>query len=222
VQPELVDATTQQSMVMPGHWKVDDKVWTNNVAQQSVMRLDLATGKYELIDPFKNLPKTPPHGPYGMFTDADNNLYFLDFGGADVGKVDAKTGRPTIFPTPTPKSWPRRGMLDAQGRLWFAEFAVDKVGMFDTKAEEFKEWNVPTPHTYPYDVSFDRTGHLWSGGMASDRVLRFDPASGASVEYLLPNQTNIRRIFIDNGTEPPTLWAGNNHHAAIFKLETLP
>jgi streptogramin lyase len=133
--------------------------------------------------------------------------------------VNAKTGRPTIYPTPTPDSWPRRGMLDGNGHLWFAEFAANKLAMFDTKKEDFKEWAVPTAHTYPYDVSLDRDGQLWSGGMASDRVLRFDPATGKSVEYLLPQQTNIRRVFIDNSTNPPTFWAGNSHHAAIIKLE---
>jgi virginiamycin B lyase len=52
-------------------------------------------------------------------------------------------------------------------------------------------------------------------------VLRFDPASGASVEYLLPHPTNIRRIFIDETTTPVTLWTGNNHHASIVRLEPL-
>jgi hypothetical protein len=59
------------------------------------------------------------------------------------------------------------------------------------------------------------------GSMSSDRVVRLDPTTGASVEYLLPRQTNIRRIFIDNSTTPPTFWAGNNHHATIVKLEPL-
>jgi hypothetical protein len=31
----------------------------------------------------------------------------------------------------------------------------------------------------------------------------------------------IRRIFIDNSTSPVTFWAGNNHHAAILKIEPL-
>ena len=58
--------------------------------------------------------------------------------------------------------------------------------------------------------------------MSNDRVLRFDPETGKSVEFLLPRQTNIRRIFIDNTTTPVTFWAGNNHHAAILKVEPLP
>jgi virginiamycin B lyase len=62
---------------------------------------------------------------------------------------------------------------------------------------------------------------VWSGSMASDRVLRLDPASGVAVEYLLPRPSNIRRVFVDNSTDPPTFWAGNNHNAAIIKLEML-
>ena len=112
-------------------------------------------------------------------------------------------------------------MLDDRGRLWFSEFAANKVGMFDIKTETFKEWDAPTPYTYPYDVFMDKNGALWSGGMASDRVLCFDPQSGLSVEYLLPRPTNIRRVFVDNSTNPVTFWAGNNHGAEIIKLEPL-
>ena len=196
------DDAMQQSMVMPRGDDVDGKVWTNDVARQAIMRLDLKTGKYQRIDPFKFLPKVTSMRPTAWRRTRKNNLYFMDFGDQNIGRVDAKTGAATIFPTPTPNSRPRRTMLDDQGRLWFAEFAANKLAMFDTKAETFKEWDVPTPYTYPYDVFCDKNGELWSAGMASDRVLRFDPQSGRSVEYLLPRPANIRRVFVDNSTDP--------------------
>jgi len=145
----------------------------------------------------------------------------MDFGDENIGRIDAKTGEATIYPTPTPKSRPRRTMLDEHGRLLVHGIAANKLAMFDTKAESFKEWNVPTAHTYPYDVFIDKDGELWSGGMASDRVLRLDPQSGNSVEYLLPRSTNIRRVFVDNSTTPVTFWVGNNHGAEILRLEPL-
>jgi streptogramin lyase len=221
VDGDLNDDAMQLSMVMPHAAGVDGKVWTNDVARQSIMRLDLASGKYQRIDPFTLLPKGRPHGPYGMAADAENNLYFMDFGDENIGRVDAKSGAVTLYPTPTKKSRPRRCMLDDQGRLWFTEFAANKLAMFDIKAEAFKEWDVPTPYTYPYDVFSDPNGELWSGGMASDRVLRFDPQTGRSVEYLLPRPTNIRRVFVDTSTRPVTFWAGNNHGAEIVRLEPL-
>jgi virginiamycin B lyase len=221
IPADLDNDAAQQSMVMPRASNVDGKVWTNDVAKQSIMRLDLKTGKYELIDPYKLLPKGYQHGPYGMAADAQNNLYFMDFGGEFIGRVDAETEQSTLFPTPTQNSWPRRGMLDERGRLWFAEFAANKLGMFDIRSESFKEWSAPTPYTYPYDAFMDKDGDLWSGGMASDRVLRFDPQSGRSVEYLLPRPTNIRRVFVDDSTSPVTFWAGNNHGAEILRLQPL-
>ena len=41
--------------------------------------------------------------------------------------------------------------------------------------------------------------------------------TGSSVEYLLPHVTNIRRVFLDNSTSPPTFWTGNNQGAQIVK-----
>jgi streptogramin lyase len=145
----------------------------------------------------------------------------MDFGGEAIGRVDAKTGQSTLYPTPTKRSRPRRTMIDSRGRVWFAEFAANKIAMFDTRSETFREWEAPSPHTYPYDVFVDRFGELWSGSMSSDRVLRLDPESGKSVEYLLPRQTNIRRVFVDDSTRPVTFWVGSNHGASIVKLVPL-
>jgi virginiamycin B lyase len=214
--------SAQQSMVMPRGLAADGKIWTNMVNRQSVMRLDLASGAFELIDPFAGAAPGHEHSPYGMVTDAKNDLYFMDFGDTNIVRIDAKTLEPTIYPTPSAESRPRRGMIDAQGRIWFAEFAGDRIGMFDTTTTKFREFPVPDRWTAPYDASLDKEGTIWSGGMSSDRVQRIDPATGQTVEYLLPHQTNIRRIFIDNSTPHPTFWAGNNHHAAIIKLELMP
>ena len=220
LSPEANTDASQQSMVMPRQSQIDGKVWTNEVSTQSIMRLDLVSGKFELIDPFKYLAKGN-HSPYGLAADAANNLYFMDFGDEAIGRVDAKTGQSTLYPTPTKRSRPRRTMMDAQGRVWFAEFAANKVAMFDPGRDAFKEWEVPTPHTYPYDVFVDKNGELWSGSMSSDRILRFDPERGTSVEYLLPRQTNVRRVFVDDSTTPVTFWVGSNHGASIISLQVL-
>lgn len=60
--------TAQQSMVMPKGVAIAGKVWTNMVNRQSVMRMDLATGAFELIDPFASVPPGSgvEHSPYGM------------------------------------------------------------------------------------------------------------------------------------------------------------
>ena len=57
--------------------------------------------------------------------------------------------------------------------------------------------------------------------MITDQVTRLDTKTGEMVDYLLPKSTNIRRVFVDNTTTPPSFWVGNNHGASIIKVEPL-
>jgi streptogramin lyase len=227
VPQEYLTDETQQSMVGPQHLEADKKLWLNDTSIPGLYRIDLESGKWEKWAPYKQsgggdeLAMTQPHSVYGIYADRQNNLFFCDFGGENIGRIDARTGKVTLFPTPTRRSRPRRGRMDDQGRLWFAEWRGDKLAMFDTRSEKFQEWPVPTPYMAPYDVVLDKNGELWSGGMNTDRVLRTNFATGENIEYLLPKSTNIRRVFIDNTTPRPTFWVGNNHGASIVKLEPL-
>ena len=218
----------QQAMVMPASYEVDGKVWMNNVGIRGLHRMDLASGTFETFNPYKNMGgasgggmDAAGHSVYGIAADSKNNIYFMDFGSENIGKIEAKTGKITLFPTPTRDSRPRRGHMDAQDRLWFAEYQADKVAMFDTKTEKFQEWPVPTQWTFSYDMAPDKNGELWTGGMTTDRIVRLDPKSGQSIEYLLPRNTNLRRVFVDNTTTPVTFWVGSNHGASIVKLEPM-
>jgi streptogramin lyase len=110
--------------------------------------------------------------------------------------------------------------IDDQDRILFAEYRGNKVAMFDTKTEKFTEWALPA-HTYPYRAAVDKNGDIWTGGMHSDRAVRIDPKTGATVEYLLPRETNMRTVFVDSSTTPVTFWTGSNHGAALVKVELL-
>jgi len=216
---DLQNEHSQQSMVGPQRWTVDGKLWINDAGIPGLHRLDMKSGKWQTWKPYENMKG--PHSVYGIYADSKNNIFFMDFGGENVGKVDAQTGKLTLFPTPTPRSRPRRGRMDAEDRVWFAEWRAEQIGMFDTRTEKFTEWKVPGPYTAPYDVVRDKEGRIWTAGMNSDRVLRLDLETGEYLEYPLPSQTNVRRVFVDNSTTPPSFWVGNNHHATIVKVEPL-
>ena len=215
-----IDAA-QVNMVSPQSSHVDGKVWTQNNGFAGVHRLDLASGKIETWEPFKTAPKGEPHNIYDVIPDSKNNLYFTDFRQRHIGRIDAATGAVKLYPAPTAASAPRRGMMDRQDRLWFGQYRGNRISMFDTKAETFKEWAMPTAWTAPYDVTIDKNGEAWTGSMSTDRIVRLTPETGDVVEYLLPRETNIRRVFVDNSTTPVTFWVGSNHGGSIIKLEPL-
>jgi streptogramin lyase len=211
----MLKPDSQQAMVGPQNWTVDNKLWMQDPARRGIYRVDLKSGQTELFSPFENTRGSP----YSIFSDKQNNIWFLSFGGEHIGKIDAISGQLSLYPTPTKRSRPRRGRIDDDGRIWFAEFAGERIGMFDTKTEAFKEWEVPGKFFAPYDAALDKNGNLWTGGMNADRILRLNIESGKFTEYPLPHYTNVRRVFVDNHTTPPTFWVGNNHGAALIKME---
>lgn len=209
------DNHTQESMVTPTAWTTDGKVWSNNQDMHSTLQLDPKTGTWTNLGVIKDLQgKTV--GAYGMPADHENNLYMLGFGGAEIGKLDAKTKRLTIYQTPSPYSRPRRGEVDANDNLWFAEYGANAIGRFDSETEKITEYKVPTPYFDPYDVAPAKNGDVWTVSMETDRIDRLNPKTGEWVEYLLPRSTNMRRVFID---KDGAVWSGSNHGASIVKLE---
>jgi streptogramin lyase len=215
--PELNGDHVQINQVAPEHSYVDGKVWVQDAGTYTVLRLDPQSGKFEVFAPFP----IPRPNIYDVISDPQNNVYFTVFGRGDIGRIDAKTGKIAIYPTPTPGSAPRRGMLDPRGQLWFGENRGDRVGMLDTRTAQFKEWPAPTVGSWPYDVIADKNGEAWAGNEFTDTIQRLNPQTGEFVEYLLPRFTNVRRVFVDNSTTPVTFWVGNNHGASIVKLEPL-
>ena len=209
------------AMVMPVNHHVDGQVW---IGGDNEYQMDVKTGAWRTIDysvGLKDSTLAKELSSYGVASDSKNNFYGMNLNGTYIIKVDAKTRQVTPYPTPAPNAGPRRGHMDAQDRLWFAEFRANKIAMFDTSTEAFREWAVPTPWTNVYDAIADKAGFAWAGGMNNDHVVRVNTRTGETVEYLLPRATNIRRVNVDNSTNPPTFWVGNNLGASIIKVEPL-
>jgi streptogramin lyase len=221
VPKEWQTDATQQAFMTPVSSHVDGRVWVKNSDRAQILRLDPATGKWETFGSFKDPATGKTITSYGIPADSQNNLYLLDFASSNVGQLDAKTGELKVFKGAIANSRPRRGRFDANDHLWFAEYGGNAIGVLDPKSGKIQEWALPTPWAQPYDVVTDKNGEAWTGSMLSDRVSRLDPKTGEFVEYLLPRRTNIRRVFVDNTTTPVSFWTGNNHGAAIVKVEPL-
>jgi streptogramin lyase len=213
--------STQESFVSPEHSNVDGYVWTNDQDQHTLIRLNLKTGKFG-----KMHAEVTPGGvkvsAYQIPTDLQNNVYLLNFGGTLVGYFDKNTHVVTAYKTPTPHSRPRRGGVDSKNRLWFAEYQGNAVAMFDPKTKRITEYRLPVPWGDPYDAQFaPKYDEVWSGSMLTDMVDRLDLKTGKFTEYLLPESTNIRRVYVDQRGPRPVLWVGSNHGAQVIKVEPL-
>jgi virginiamycin B lyase len=214
--PEMDGDYRELTFVSPNHSKIDGKVWVNDSGTWTILRLDIATGKYETFEPFA----TPRPNIYQIASDAQNNIYFTVMGREHIGRINATTGKTETFPTPTPKSAPRRGSFDAQGRFWFGENRANKIGVFDPKSNDIQEWATPAFYL-PYDVTADKHGDAWAVTEFSDTVMRLDSKTGQLTGYLMPRESNMRRAFVDDSSEQVKFWVGNTHLAGIIRVEPL-
>ncbi len=202
------------------HYEVDNKVWTKSVGTQEIFRVDLKTGDWEKFRPLDQLPGVQHAGIYQVEADSQNNLWMAEFTEGHLGKIDAKTGQVTWYATPTAHARARRMEIDAQDRVLVTEYRTSKAALFDPKTEQFTEYSFPK-YTFPYRANFDKNGEIWASTMSTDRVVRLDPKTNTTVQYLMPSDTNMRTVFLDNSTSPVTFWVGSNHDHRIVKVEPL-
>lgn len=221
VAKEWNDDTVQLNFSGLRH-DVDGKIWTKTVGTQHIFRLDLKTGQWERFHPADYLPADKIKGAsiYQVISDSQNNLWMAEFTSGHLGKIDAKTTKVTWYPLPTPHARARRMNIDDQDRITVTEYRGNKVAVFDTRSEKFTEYDLP-PRTYPYRANFDKNGEIWASTMHTDRVVRLDPKTGNAVQYLMPSDTNMRTVFVDNSTTPVTFWVGSNHDHRLVKVEPL-
>ena len=216
---EIQNPSTQESFVAPQHSDVDGYVWTTNQDDHSAWRLNLKTGKFE-----KGTDEKDPTGihvaAYQIVSDSKNNIYLLNNGGTYFGYADMAAGRVDSYKTPLPNGRPRRGVVDSKDRAWYSEYGANAIGMFDPKTKKLTEWVVPTPNSVPYGLDYsDKFNEAWTGSEVTDKVARLEVSKDTYTEYFLPNQANIRRVYLDNRGDKPVLWFGNNHSAQIVKVE---
>jgi streptogramin lyase len=215
------DETVQLNFTGLRH-DVDGKVWTKTVGTQHIFRMDLKTGEWERFHPTDFLPEDKVKGAsiYQVISDSKNNLWMAEFTEGHLGKIDAKTTKVTWYPLPMAKARARRMNIDDQDRIVVTEYRGNRVTTFDTRAEKFTVYELP-PRTHPYRANFDKNGEIWASTMHTDRVVRLDPRTGSAVQYLMPSDTNMRTVFVDNATTPVTFWVGSNHDHRIVKVEPL-
>jgi streptogramin lyase len=199
---------------------VDGKVWTKSVGTQDIFRLDLATNTWEKFHPTSALPPGRRYSMYQVISDSKNNLWMAEFQEGYLGTIDAKTHAVKWFALPTPHARARRMEIDDQDRIVVTEYRGNKVALFDTKSETFSEFPLP-PYTFPYRANIDRNGDIWASTMATDRVVRMNPKTGETQQYLMPSETNMRTLYVDNSTTPVSFWVGSNHAHALVKVEPL-
>ncbi len=92
----------------------------------------------------------------------------------------------TEWLVPWPNSRPRDPYVAPDGAVWFVGQREDYAARFDPDTETFTRFDL-APGTGPHNLIVDGDGMVWYAGNRAAHIGKLDPASGAIVEYPMPN-----------------------------------
>jgi streptogramin lyase len=168
--PELSGETEEATSSIA----IDSKgmLYLTRYYQATIIRLDPATGLT------KDYRAPGMVSPRGVEVDGEDNVWFGDAFGHQLGKLDPRTGAVKLYRTPSEHSSPYAANIDKRtGYIYFSDYAGNKITRFDPKTESFVEYPLPTPESYPRFLDFDSKGRIWyaAGGPFAGKIGVVDP-----------------------------------------------
>jgi len=144
--------------------------WISQYTNGTLIRLDPKTGET------KSFHTPEMRSVRGIAVDAEDNVWWADFDGHKIGKLDTKTGAIKLYQPPTPFASPYGVTPDyRRGHIWFADTMGNNITRFDPKTEQFLEFPLPTLHQSVRFTGVDAKGRAWYGGYWTGKLGVIDP-----------------------------------------------
>jgi streptogramin lyase len=168
--PTPPDGTTYDAAV-----DNEGMVWFSEVAVGMLTRFNPATGE---------MKEYHPEGVVnirGITIDPQDNLWFGDFLGHRLGKMDVKTGAVKFYKPPTPNATVYGETYNpVDGNIWLADMNGNNITRFNPRTEKFTEFPIPSraDRSYARFIATDAKGRVWFTEYFGDRIGYVDPTGG--------------------------------------------
>ena len=144
---------------------------------------EFATNKLAKIDP-QTMEITEialPEGarPRRLAIDANDRVYFTDYGGGNLGRLDLATGAVKMWPSPGgAKSAPYGIAITPDGMVWYSESGVkpNTIIQLNPKNEKFARANIPSGGGTVRNMAATSDGRVYIACSGVDKVGVVEPA----------------------------------------------
>jgi virginiamycin B lyase len=183
-------------------WPGGNKVWFS----------DRGTGRLGTIDVHGHVVEYQvPDAPGGASPNGQvlvhGIVWFTDPPTNRIGRLDPATGQFTMYPVPTPDSWPLGIAAGPDGALWFTERQADRVARMSPYGV-FTEWNL-TPGAFPNRIVVGPDRAIWFTELDTDQIGRITTSG------------RLTEIPIAGGPVGITLGPGGKLYVALWNIHQL-
>ena len=154
--------------------KVDSKgkYFLTIYSMGTLISLDPATGETKSYHP-QGAPSMR-----GLAIDHQDTVWFTDYNGHKIGKLDQKTGQMKEYQPPTKNAAPYGMLVDKAGYVWYSDLVGNSITRFDPKTEQFVEYPLPTRDAGPKFMDLDAQGRVWFTEVMGAKIGMVDPGDG--------------------------------------------
>lgn len=186
----------------------DNKIWISDPSAPRLWSFDLTTNKFESFTFDGNLSLF-------LAVDDNDNIWFTDAPGKQIGYLQPDTGEFTLIPIPELEPANIESLIttiqvDHNGNVWTAVTTKDVILYYDTQNDVFQTFSLESG-SFPLALSVGPQGNIWFTAGGNGDIGYIQTESGeievftaqeplANPEYLLFDQDGILWISEHEGT----------------------
>lgn len=144
---------------------------------------EFGTSKMASIDPqtmqIKEYPLQQSSRPRRMAIASDDRVYFTDYEGGNLGRLDPATGAVKMWPSPAGSgSNPYGIVISPDGMIWYSESGVkpNTLIRFNPKTEEFARANIPSGGGTVRNMAATPDGRIYLACSGVNKVAVVEPS----------------------------------------------
>ncbi|HTV33359.1 MAG TPA: hypothetical protein VME69_09725 [Methylocella sp.] len=223
----------------------DGNLWFTEVESNRIGRINPWTGKItEFSEGLSHGSKCQSSisagaGPFGITVGHDGNLWFTEFCGDRIGRINPWTGkitefskglspgnncRPAVTKT-TVGTFPSYITEGLDLRLWFTEFCGNKIGAIDPWTGTITEYStgispsVAPPGSGPDGITTGPDGNIWFAQEIGNKIGRLNPWTGTITEFSTGISPGAGPIKITSGPDGNVWFTEDSGGGGLAQLD---
>jgi virginiamycin B lyase len=133
--------------------------------------------------------------PIGMASDAHGTIWFAEYAGRKIGRLDAVTGTFTEYPIPA-NGVALELTAGAGGNTWFTVVKSDAIGRISERGE-ITEFQIPTPRSGPFAIGIGPDDAIWFAERGANKIARATLQGRVTNEYPVPTPESGAHSIVD-------------------------
>jgi streptogramin lyase len=117
--------------------------------------------------------------PVGIYLGSDGGIWFCEFLGGKIGRLDTETGEIKEYQLPLDMTTPTVMRAETEGKyLWFTGFVSNALGRINMYTGEIKVFPAPSILSFPTEDTVDDKGNIWFSTATQNTLNYLTPSTG--------------------------------------------